>query len=106
MTYNGMKLTYHCAVDRENRFTKIKEQIGFGNVIKEQFVRGCFACLTDTGIIFILDKAKTKIITLYVATIANLYYMYLEDNHIPVELVKLVNKNQKLYTKNEKTIWD
>ena len=69
-----MEMTYHVAVQRANRVQHIVEEIGIGQVIREQYrgrglgQAGCYVCITDTGITIVKSEDKLNVITMYVTT--------------------------------------
>ena len=98
-------MTYHCGVERANRVQNIINKIGIGQIVKEKFVRGCYTCITDTGITIIKTADKTKVVTMYVTTYRELVAIYEGTKKIPPYLKKKVDRNQTSYTAGGKTIW-
>ena len=89
-------ITYHISEDRPYRTLHILSTIGIGNVIKEvpnisHDGRPSWKCLTDTGVILILNQEKTFIITLYIASQALVSAMY--EGKTPSWIFKMVKKN-------------
>lgn len=101
-----MEMTYHCGVERAYRVQKIVEQIGMGQIIKKRFVRNCYSCVTDTGVVIVKTADEMKIVTIYVATVRDLYFIFDSVKKVPSYLVRKVNHNQTLFTRNGKTIWE
>lgn len=65
--------TYHISEDRLDRATFIMTTIGIGEVIKEvkqidEKGRVSWQCLTNTGVLLVLDEKKEIVITLYIAS--------------------------------------
>ena len=83
------KMTYHVAIQRAERIKHIISDIGFGQIIKEKYIRfnptqaGRWICITDTGITIIKDEPKEKIITIYVTTQKELVNVFGGVNKIP-----------------------
>lgn len=100
-----MEMTYHCAIERANRIQHIVNQIGLGQIVKEKFVRGCYSCITDTGITIVKTADKAKIVTMYVTTYRELVAVYEGPKKIPPFLKKKVDRNQTFFTHQGKTIW-
>ena len=100
-----MEMTYHSRVQRADRIRHIIEEIGIGQVVKEQYRGGKFICITDTGITIIKSEDKLKIITMYVATQRELVAVYGGQKKVPNFLKKKVDHNQSKYTCEGKTIW-
>ena len=92
----GYTMSRHLKEDRLDRLVAIATTIGFGNVIKEAEHNEATAMLTDTGVIYIVDKAQKFVITVYVATIEEMVAMY-EGQNIPPFLWKKIKKNSKLH---------
>ena len=99
------ELSYHCAIERGERVQAIINQIGIGQVVKEKFVRGCFTCITDTGITIVKTADKLKVVTMYVTTYRELVAVYDGPKKIPPYLKRKVDHNQSLFTVYGKTIW-
>lgn len=99
------ELSYHCAVARATRVQFIINQIGIGQIVKEKFVKGCYTCITDTGITIIKSADKLRIVTMYVTTFRELVTVYEGTKKIPPYLKKKVDRNQTFFTQNGKTIW-
>lgn len=100
-----MEMSYHCRVERKDRVQHIIDTIGLGQVVKEQFTRERYICITDTGVTIIKSADKTKVITMYVTTYRELVAVYGGQKKIPPYLKKKVDRNQTFYTKEGKTIW-
>ena len=100
-----MEMSYHCRVERKDRVQHIIDTIGLGQVVKEQFTRERYICITDTGVTIIKSADKTKVITMYVTTYRELVSVYGGQKKIPPYLKKKVDRNQTFYTKEGKTIW-
>lgn len=99
------ELSYHCAIERGGRVQAIINQIGIGQVVKEKFVRGCFTCITDTGVTIIKSADKLRVVTMYVTTASELVSVYEGTKKIPSYLRRKVDHNQSLFTAHGKTIW-
>lgn len=110
-----MNMTYHCRVQRNNRVQHIINEIGLGQIVREQYTHtpgqiaakepGTYTCITDTGITLIKTEDKQTVITMYVTTYRELVAIYHGERNIPKFLHKRVDRNQSRYTKNGKTIW-
>ena len=108
-----LKMSYHCGVERANRVHNIVEKIGLGQIVKEKYTRnfgqiaagneGRYLCVTDTGIIIVKTEDKQTAITMYVATMKLLAFIYGGNRAIPPYLRRKVDRNQSLYTKYGKT---
>lgn len=104
------EFTKHAEVYRADRMKHIREEIGFGQVIKERYMQtgyeaGHYICVTDTGVTLVKTADKLKIITFYITTQRELVMVYGGTKKIPSFLKKKVDRNQSKYIKNGKTIW-
>jgi len=100
-----MTMTYHCEVERAERVEKILTKIGIGQIVREKFYRGCYTCITDTGVTIVKSADKQTIITMYITTYSELVAVFAGEKKIPTYLKKKVNHNQSKYTNHGKTIW-
>ena len=104
-------MTHHARFDRANRLNYIVDTIGIGEVVctyrqKCYDGRDAFLKLTSTGVIMVVNE-ENKIITAYIATIGEAIGVYREAttrHELPSGLYKRIRQNEKLYTKNGKTI--
>ena len=90
--------SYHISEDRLDRATYIMTTIGIGNIIKEVHAvdekgRPSWQCLTDTGVILVLNEQKTIAITLYIATQPKVSAMY--QGKTPSWIIARVRKNRQ-----------
>ena len=105
------QMTYHVKVNRAERVKHIIEEIGIGQIIKENYVRfsleqaGRYVCLTDTGVTIIKSEDKQTIITMYVTTQKELVAVFGGSKKVPPFLKKKVDHNQSKFTEGGKTIW-
>ena len=98
-------ITYHISKDRLDRACFIMQTIGLGEVIKEQRCvdeqgRVSWQCLTDTGVLLVLNEEKTVAITLYIATQPKVSAMY--KGNTPSWVLKMVRKNAALAVQQDK----
>ena len=90
--------SYHISEDRLDRAVYIMTTIGLGEIIKEQRCvdtqgRVSWQCLTDTGVLLVLNEQKTIAITLYIATQPKVSAMY--QGNTPSWVLKMVRKNRE-----------
>ena len=90
--------SYHISEDRLDRACYIMTTIGIGNIIKEVHAvdekgRPSWQCLTDTGVILILNEQKTTAITLYIATQPKVSAMY--QGKTPSWIINMIKKNRR-----------
>lgn len=98
--------SFHISEDRLDRACYIMQTVGIGEVIKEELVRdeqGRFAwhCFTNTGVILIMNKDKSLVVTLYIATQARVSAMY--KGNTPSWIIKMVRKN-KVYAEMQNKV--
>lgn len=90
-------ITYHISEERLDRALYIMQTIGIGEIIKEQPVPNdkgmTWQCLTNTGVILVLNEDKTMCITLYIAQQAKVSAMY--QGKTPSWVFNMVRKNRK-----------
>ena len=77
--------SYHISEDRLDRAVYIMQTVGLGEIIKEQRCvdtkgRVSWQCLTDTGVLLVLNEQKTMAVTLYIATQPKVSAMYKGNN--------------------------
>ena len=91
-------ISYHISEDRLDRAVYIMQTVGLGEIIKEQRCvdtqgRVSWQCLTDTGVLLVLNEQKTMAITLYIATQPKVSAMY--KGNTPSWVLKMVRKNRE-----------
>lgn len=91
-------ITYHISEERVDRACYIMQTIGIGEIIKEVRCsddkgRVSWQCLTNTGVILVLNEDKTMCITLYIAQQAKVSAMY--QGKTPSWIINMVRKNRK-----------
>ena len=91
-------ISYHISEDRLDRAVFIMETVGLGEIIKEvrcvdERSRVSWQCLTDTGIILVLNEQKTIAVTLYIATQPKVSAMY--KGNTPSWVIKMIRKNKQ-----------
>ena len=67
MTINSLTFSFHAYNDRADRIATIDNYIGWGQIVKEKYYKNAYHCLTDTGVILIVDDSRSTILTLYMA---------------------------------------
>jgi hypothetical protein len=90
--------TYHISEDRLDRATFIMTTIGIGEVIKEvkqidEKGRVSWQCLTNTGVLLVLDEKKEIVITLYIASQPKVSALY--EGKTPNWVFNMVRKNKQ-----------
>lgn len=91
----GYTMSRHLCEDRADRLTRIAMTIGFGEVVKETYHVEATTLLTNTGVVYVVNKAQKYIITVYVATLDEVLAMY--DGNAPVSLVNKARKNERKF---------
>ena len=89
-------ISYHISEDRLDRACYILTTVGLGEVVKErpcvdEFGRKAHKCVTNTGVILVFNEAKTKVITLYIATAKQIAWVY--EGRTPSWLIAKARKN-------------
>lgn len=97
-----MNMTYHYEVERKERRELIEREIGFGQIIKRTYRNSCWSCLTDTGIMLIVDDDETTIITAYCPRVAELKVFYGSVDKVPKYIRKKVYQHESKYLVNGK----
>lgn len=94
---HNIPVSYHFTHDRAERKARIDEVINgnWGQVIRESFATNVWHCLTDTGLIFIVNAEKTKIMTYYFATQAQAQQVC--NKSCPKQVLKRIQKNASKY---------
>lgn len=95
----------HLTEARMERAMWIIENIGYGNVIAErEWVdtagTKCIRQITDTGVIIVTTPDKTKVVTMFVATVLQAKAMWY--GKIPNWFYKIVIRNEKLLKESQK----
>lgn len=92
-------ITQHMSLDRSDRAIYILSTIGMGDhIIKEQRCvddkgRVSWQCLTNTGVLLVMDERKEIIITMYIASQPKVSAMY--EGKTPSWVFNIVRKNRK-----------
>lgn len=76
MPISSLTLSFHAYTERADRIAIIDNKIGWGQIIKEVYENDAYRCLTDTGVVLVVDKYRTTIVTLYLADRHMLHKMY------------------------------
>lgn len=91
LTVNSLTFSYHAQVERADRIAIIDNHIGWGQIVKEVYFNGCYHCVTDTGLVLVVDDTRRIIITLYIMDRRKLHQMY--NNRPPKYLISKVDFN-------------
>ena len=99
MAYLQRNISFHISEDRLDRAVFIATKIGYGNVVHEKFYvtedRGCYwRQVTDTGVLFVLNEDKTRLITLWLAKVNQAVEVF-DGAKLPQYLYKKIMKNQQ-----------
>lgn len=92
-------ISYHISEDRLDRATFIASTLTFGEIVRERYCideqgRPAWKCLTDTGVILVFNGKRDKVVTLYIATIAQASWIC--EGNCPYSIFRIVQKNQKI----------
>jgi hypothetical protein len=102
LNLNELLVSYHFQNDRAERKERIDAVLGgnYGQIIKQVYCKGAIRCLTDMGLIFIVNEQQTLILTYYFARKETIYQMYKGKlASVPSFIVKRVDKNARKYKK-------
>lgn len=100
MNLAELKISYHFQNDRQGRKARIDSIINgnFGQVVREIWYKDAWRCLTDTGLIVIVNAEKWLILTYYFALPRNLTEMYM-GTKVPEAILNKCKKNAATYNK-------
>ncbi len=92
MTINISRLTFsqHFIIERAARYETIC-RVGIGQVVKQQWYNGCWHCLTDTGVMLVIDEAGHYCMTAYFADWIEVKKFYC--GNVPKAMQKRINRN-------------
>lgn len=97
-----LKMSVHAQHDRFERLTYLATEIGLGEITLTLYSDDRRVCITNTGLIIVLDK-EGKLITAYLPDINRVNAMYWEkygrDSRLPYWLYVIVLTNQKKHGK-------
>ena len=88
---SSLTLSQHAYNDRADRIAIIDNYIGWGQIVKETYSNNTYHCLTDTGVLLVVDDSRTIIITLYLVDRRMLGILY--NGKPPQYLINKVNNN-------------
>lgn len=95
-----MTLSRHAQCDRMERLDYIKATIGLGYIIKEcnriKNGREEWACITNTGVMMIQNRDRTKLVTAFIATVGQAKQVY-RSNRLPAEVYQTIIRNRVAY---------
>lgn len=92
-----MNMTYHYEVQRAARREILEKEIGMGQIIKKVYKNQRWSCLTDTGIMLIMDDDGITIITAYCPRVAELKIFYGSVEKAPKNIRKKVYQHESKY---------
>lgn len=92
MVINLSHITFsnHFRAERADRYNAIM-RVGLGQVIKQQWYNSCWHCLTDTGIMLVVDEAGNYCMTAYFADWIEVKKMYC--GNVPRAIQRRINRN-------------
>lgn len=98
-------ISYHISEDRIDRACYIMTTLGLGEIIKEQQGldekgRIYWRCFTDTGVMLIMNECKTRVVTLYIASMPQVSSLY--EGATPGWVIKMVKKNMRYAAEQNK----
>lgn len=99
---NELKVSYHFQNDRNERKAQIDAIINgnFGQVVIEEWYKDAWRCLTDTGLIAIVEPKKEIILTYYFAPMKTASMMYKAAfRKMPQAVANKIQKNANTFNK-------
>lgn len=91
------QFSHHCYEDRNGRVMFIMERVGFGTIQRYFVGQTHRYALTDTGVVFVMDKEQDFVITIHLVDEKMLGWMF--NGPIPARYMKIVRnfKKKKFY---------
>ncbi len=95
---NDLNYSYHFTAERAERKERIDAVTAgnYGKIVKRIIYADCIKYLTSNGLIFIVTKDNSYIITFYLAR-RNQIRPFYRDEKVPARIYKMVEKNMKVY---------
>lgn len=93
--------TRHFIEDRGDRFERIRKEIGFGKLLKVEYIDNHHRngaeihYITDTGVIFVKNARTHKMVTIEVVAVHQLK-KYWEDALIPVKMLEIARQHERI----------
>jgi hypothetical protein len=99
LNLKALKISDHYLHNRTIRQEQINAVVNnnWGVPVKEEYYKGAYRVLTDTGLVFILTEDKTTIQTMYLARGSVVHGMM--HGRVPKALTKRINENARRYQK-------
>lgn len=96
-----MNFTKHMMNERLDRAGFILSHVSLGHSVAEQLIqepekKDCVRVLTNTGIIIVYAANKEKVITIYLASVAQAKVFYPTGSRLPNGVYKAVKENARL----------
>lgn len=88
-----MNFSNHCIEDRNERVYEIASTVGFGEIMGYFPGAHEVKAITTTGVLFIMTPNKKKVITLYIATMAQAKKLF--KGEVPAQLKKVLKGYEK-----------
>lgn len=93
-----IQMTCHAKKERLERLAECVTVLGMGKIVvqaKDSRYPGTVRQLTATGIVLVFDEKSNRLITGYMATVAQMYMIYRQANveKIPSKLYQRIHKN-------------
>lgn len=87
---NRIAFSHHFRTERADRYDSIM-RVGMGQIVKQQWYTGCWHCLTDTGVMLVIDEAGNYCITAYFADLIEVRKIYC--GNVPRFMQKRIDRN-------------
>jgi hypothetical protein len=98
-----VQMTYHAKEERLDRLAECVTVLGMGKIVvqaKDSRYPGTVRQLTATGIVLVFDEESNRLITGYMATVAQMHMIYRQANveKIPSKLYQRIHKNNDKFS--------
>ena len=98
-----IQMTHHAKEERLDRLAECVTVLGMGKIVvqaRDSRYPGTVRQLTATGIMLVFEEDTDKLITGYMATVAQMYCIYRQANieYIPPKIYNRVHKNNSKFS--------
>lgn len=98
-----VEMSYHAKEERIERLAECVKVLGMGKIVieaRDNRYPGTVRQLTATGIMLVFEENTDKLITGYMATVAQMYCIYRQANieYIPPKIYNRVHKNNTKFS--------
>lgn len=98
-----VQMTYHAKEERLDRLAECVTVLGMGKIVvqaKDSRYPGTIRQLTATGIVLVFDEKSNRLVTGYMATVAQMHMIYRQAKveKIPSKLYQRIHKNNNKFS--------